>query len=241
MVRKGARPEGQEREKERGRERVGAPAPPAPVAGTGTGAAGSAAAPKRALRDQLLGAAAALLTERGYRAVRMQDVADAVGVSRQTVYNEFGDKWKLAQTLVLVHNDRYLDGVDEALSGHDDLFSAVAAAVEFTLTTAADDPFQKAILTGTGSEDLLPLLTTRAEPLVFTARSRILEHVIRQWPELENAALPEIVDTAIRLTISHVVLPTEPPDVVARRIARVVIRYLNGAVPGEEEPAVPTA
>ena len=195
------------------------------------------ATPKRAIRDELLDAAATLLTQRGYRSVRMQDVADAVGVSRQTVYNEFGDKWGLAQALVLRQNDRYLDGVDEALNSRDDLFSAVAAAVEFTLTAAADDPFQKAILTGTGGDDLLPLLTTQAEPVVFAARTRILEHVIRQWPDLEGAALPEIVDTAVRLTISHVVLPTEAPDVVARRIARVVIRYLGGPVSGGAEPA----
>jgi AcrR family transcriptional regulator len=205
--------------------------------GTRPGGPARDATPKRAIRDELLDGAAALLTQRGYRSVRMQDVADAVGVSRQTVYNEFGDKWGLAQALVLRHNDRYLDGVDEALNSRDDLFSAVAAAVEFTLTAAADDPFQKAILTGTGGDDLLPLLTTQAEPVVFAARTRILEHVIRQWPDLEGAALPEIVDTAVRLTISHVVLPTEPPDVVARRIARVVIRYLGGPMPGGAEPA----
>lgn len=192
--------------------------------------------PRRALREELLDAAATLLTERGYQSVRMQDVADAVGVSRQTVYNEFGDKWGVAQAVVLRHNDQYLDGVDEALSRHDDLYSAVVAAVEFTLAAAADDPFQKAVLTGSGSEDLLPLLTTQAEPVVFAARNRMLEHALRQWPELPAAALPEIVDTAVRLTISHVVLPTEPPDVVARRIARVVIRYLGGPVPGGAEP-----
>jgi AcrR family transcriptional regulator len=190
-------------------------------------AATGATPPRRALRAELLDAAAALLTERGYRSVRMQDVADAVGVSRQTVYNEFGDKWGLAQALVLRNNDQYLDGVDEALSRHDDLYSAVIAAVEYTLVTASDDPFQKAILTGAGGEDLLPLLTTQSEPLVFAARRRILEHVARQWPELDDETLPDIVDTAVRLTISHVVLPTDPPDVVARRIADVVVRYLE--------------
>jgi AcrR family transcriptional regulator len=185
----------------------------------------------RALRQELLDAAATLLTERGYRAVRMQDVANAVGVSRQTVYNEFGDKWGLAQALVLRNNDEYLDGVDEALNRHDDLYSAVVAAVEFTLLTAANDPFQKMILTGGGAEDLLPLLTTESEPLVFAARRRILDHVARQWPELDTQALPEVVDTAVRLTISHVVLPTDPPDAVARRIARFVIRYLSAEGP----------
>ncbi len=204
--------------------------------GTRPGGAARDATPRRAIRDELLDAAAALLIQHGYRSVRMQDVADAVGVSRQTVYNEFGDKWGLAKALVLRRGDRYLDGVDEALNSSDDLFSAVAAAVEFTLTAAADDPFQKAILTGTGGDDLLPLLTTQAEPVVFAARARIVEHAARQWPEIAGAALPEIVDTAVRLTISHVVLPTEAPDVVARRIARVVIRYLGGPVPGGAEP-----
>ena len=200
------------------------------------GGPGRGPAPRRALRDELLDAAATLLTERGYRTVRMQDVADTVGVSRQTVYNEFGDKWGLAKALVLRNNDQYLDGVDDALSRHDDLYSAVVAAVGFTLTTAADDPFQKMILTGTGGEDLLPLLTTQSEPLVFAARRRILEHATRRWPELDSEVLPEIVDTAIRLTISHVVLPTDAPDTVARLIARTVIRYLNGPVPGVEGP-----
>lgn len=172
-------------------------------------------------------AAAALLTERGYRAVRMQDVADAVGVSRQTVYNEFGDKWGLAQALVLRNSDRYLDEIDKALSRHDDLYSAVVAAVEYTLETAANDPFQKVILTGSGDADLLPLLTTRSEPLVFTARRRILEHLVRQWPELDTSELPEIVDAAVRLTISHIVLPTDAAQNVAQRIAKIVTRYFE--------------
>ena len=187
----------------------------------------AAVPPRGALRARLLDAAADLLTDRGYRAVRMQDVADAVGVSRQTVYNEFGDKWGLAQALVLRNNDRYLDEIDKALDGHDDLYSAVVAAVEYTLETAANDPFEKAVLTGSGDPDLLPLLTTRSEPLVFAARRRILEHLARQWPGLDNETLPEIVDAAVRLTISHIVLPTDAPAAVAQRIARIVTRYIE--------------
>src|SRR3954468_15228640 len=134
---------------------------------------------RRTLRDDLLDAAAGLIIERGFRRVRMQDVADAVGGSRQTVYNEFGDKWRLAQALTLRENERYLDGVDEALNRHADLYSAVAAAVAYTLSTAADDPLKKTTLTGEGSEDLLPLMTTRAEPVLFAARERIAGHAVR--------------------------------------------------------------
>ncbi|MGH3376856.1 MAG: TetR family transcriptional regulator [Actinoallomurus sp.] len=183
----------------------------------------------RTLRDDLLDAAGALIIERGFQRVRMQDVADAVGVSRQTVYNEFGDKWRLAQALTLRENDRYLDTVDEILNGHKDLYSAVAAAVAYTLSTAADDPLKKTILTGTGSEEMLPLMTTRAEPVLFEAKRRIIAHTLRQWPDLDIAEVTDLSDAIVRLTISHVVLPMDPPEIVAARLARLVARYLGDA------------
>jgi AcrR family transcriptional regulator len=186
---------------------------------------------ERSLRDELLVAAAELLARRGYKRLRMQDVANAVGVSRQTVYNEFNDKWGLAQAVVLRDNDAYLDGVDEALSRHEDLRSAVAAAVTYTLKTASDDPLKKAILTGADSGDLLPLFTTQADPLLFAARARIVDHAVRQWPNLDQDTVAEIADAAVRLTLSHVVLPAEPPETVARLIARIVTRYLGEPAP----------
>src|SRR3569833_2423973 len=181
---------------------------------------------RRTLRDDLLDAAGARSFERGFRRVRMLDVADAGGVSRQTVYNEFGDKWGLAQALTRRENDRYLDAVDEALTRHEDLYSAVAAAVTYTLSTAADDPLKKAILTGTGSEDLLPLMTTRAEPVLFVAKQRIIAHTLGQWPQLDPAEVTDLADAVVRLTMSHTVLPMDPPEIVAARLARLVARSL---------------
>ncbi|HEX2316982.1 MAG TPA: TetR family transcriptional regulator [Thermomonospora sp.] len=182
---------------------------------------------RRALRDELLDAFTELLTLRGYRGVRMQDVADAVGVSRQTVYNEFGDKWGLAQALVIRDNEQYLDGIDQVLSRHADLYSAVAAAVRYTLETSADDPVKKAVLTGTGAEELLPLLTTRAEPVLFAARARLIRHVASLWPRLDREGLAEVTDAALRVTMSHLLLPSEPPERVGRLVARMVTRYLG--------------
>jgi AcrR family transcriptional regulator len=187
--------------------------------------------PLRDLRGDLLDAAATLIIERGFRRVRMQDVADAVGVSRQTVYNEFGDKWRLAQQLTLRENEHYLDGVDEAMSRHGDLYSAVAAAVAYTLETAADDPLKKATLTG--DAELLPLMTTQGEPVLFAARTRIITHALTQWPELDEAEVTDLADAVVRLTMSHVLLPMDPVDVVAVRLARLVARYLGAPIPGE--------
>ncbi|MES9603697.1 TetR family transcriptional regulator [Actinomadura sp. NPDC000929] len=183
----------------------------------------------RSVRESLLDAAADLLVERGYRAVRMRDVASAAGVSRQTVYNEFGDKWGLAQAVVIRDNDRYLDGIDAVLSEHADVYSAVVAAVTFTMETSADDQLKKAVLTGAGGDEMLPLLTTQAEPVLFAASARIAEHALRQWPDLDRAALTEIADAAVRLTMSHIMLPSGPPEAFAHFVARMVTRYLAAA------------
>jgi AcrR family transcriptional regulator len=196
---------------------------------------------RRPLREDLLDSAARLIIERGFRRVRMRDVGDAVGVSRQTVYNEFGDKWGLAQALNLRENERYLDGVDAAMSAHADLYSAVEAAVSYTLRTAADDPLKKAMLTGEAGGDLLPLLTTRAEPVLFAARERIVGHAMGQWPGMDVVEVTELADVVIRLTMSHVMLPTEPVEVVAERLARLAARYLRAPVigaPGAGETAL---
>ncbi|MFI6519327.1 TetR family transcriptional regulator [Spirillospora sp. NPDC050679] len=192
--------------------------------------------PRRPVRETLLDAAAELLVERGYRAVRMRDVAQAAGVSRQTLYNEFGDKWGLARAVVLRDNERYLDGIDRVLSQHRDLRSAVEAAVLFTLELSADDPLKKTVLTGAGGEELLPLLTTQAQPVVFTASERILDHAMAQWPHLDRDRLAEVADAAVRLTMSHIVLPAGPPEHVARFIARMVTRYLDAPAPERERP-----
>ncbi|MBW5486628.1 TetR family transcriptional regulator [Streptomyces bambusae] len=68
-----------------------------------------------AARESLLEAAGAALAARPWPAVRMVDVAAAAGVSRQTLYNEFGGKQGLGRALVRRETDRYLDGVDRAL------------------------------------------------------------------------------------------------------------------------------
>ena len=53
-----------------------------------------------AARESLLDAAYTALVRRPWSAVRMVDVAAAAGVSRQTLYNEFGSKDGLVQALL---------------------------------------------------------------------------------------------------------------------------------------------
>ncbi|MDC7337001.1 helix-turn-helix domain containing protein [Streptomyces lydicus] len=124
-----------------------------------------------AARESLLDAAYTALTARAWPAVRMVDVAAAAGVSRQTLYNEFGSKEGLARALVRRETDNYLAGVARALArggspvagGRADAAAKVVAAAAWTLRTARTNPLVRAALTGCWG-DRLPLRRHRVSP-----------------------------------------------------------------------------
>ncbi|MGW0332674.1 TetR/AcrR family transcriptional regulator [Streptomyces sp. NPDC003011] len=116
-----------------------------------------------AARESLLDAAYTALARRPWSAVRMVDVAAAAGVSRQTLYNEFGSKEGLARALVRREADGYLTGVERALTGPGDARERLTATAEWTATTARENVLVRALLTGCWSERL-PAPTLKAVP-----------------------------------------------------------------------------
>ena len=116
-----------------------------------------------AARESLLDAAYTALARRSWSAVRMVDVAAVAGVSRQTLYNEFGSKEGLARALVRREADAYLAGVERALATHSDARERLTATAEWTASTARDNALVRAMLTGCWSERL-PSPTLSAVP-----------------------------------------------------------------------------
>src|SRR6476659_2124755 len=100
------------------------------------------------LRDRLLDAAAASFREEGWRRLTMGKVADRAGVSRQTVYNEFGTKPNLAEELVFRELDGFLDLVRSRIEQAPDPVSAIGSAVEGALSLADQNPLVAAVLQG---------------------------------------------------------------------------------------------
>ncbi|MEU2778750.1 helix-turn-helix domain-containing protein [Streptomyces sp. NPDC007162] len=116
-----------------------------------------------AARESLLDAAYAALTRRPWAAVRMVDVAAAAGVSRQTLYNEFGSKEGLARALVRREADGYLAGVERALGSHTGMPERLTATAEWMAVAARESVLVRAMLTGSWSERL-PVPTLSAVP-----------------------------------------------------------------------------
>lgn len=190
---------------------------------------------RRRLRDAMLDAARDTAVAGGWGSVRMGAVAARVGVSRQTLHAEFGTKEALGQELVLRETATFLDGVRAALDGAaGDLPAALQAGVEFSLEACAADPLLQAVLgaTHSGDDALLPLLTSRGDPLLHRSSELVRGWVAERHPGLDAALVAEVVDSVVRLVVSHAVLPEAAPAVVAARLGRLAARALGLPEPG---------
>src|SRR6188508_3222592 len=180
------------------------------MSGRETNGSGAAAAP---LRLRLVTSASQLTSSEGWSAVTMARLADAVGVSRQTVYNEIGGKHALAEAMVLHELSLFLAGVDEQFEQNDDLLEAIRGAARDVLETARTNPLLRSILSashGAGS-DLLPLLTTQSEMLLETATGVIRTHLEGYDLPLEPKQLDIGIEMVVRLVLSHVMQPSQAP------------------------------
>ena len=178
---------------------------------------------RQLLRDRLLDAGREQLGERTWAQVTMAEIATAAGVSRQTLYNEFGTRDEFAQALVIREGSRFLDAVEEAIDENaDDPLSALRAALERFLTIAQEDAFVRLLLGDDGTGGLLTLVTTQSRPVVDWAAGRLVEAMGTHWPGVGDRDLQDLADTMVRLAISHVAAPRESPGRTAASITRLL-------------------
>jgi AcrR family transcriptional regulator len=182
------------------------------------------------LRERLLEAAADAFAEEGWRSLTMAKIADRAGVSRQTVYNEFGSKPQLAEQLVMRELETFLEVVRSRFAEHDELVPAVRAAVEGALVAAQRNALLRAVLEGDGGEaELLPFIFQSLE-LIDRATGFLLELVTGRFPALplDAASLRIALESVVRLVLSHISRPSRSPRETADELALVIEAVLGG-------------
>jgi AcrR family transcriptional regulator len=186
-------------------------------------------------RPRIIAAAIELTARSGWTAVTMARLADAVGVSRQTVYNEIGSKPALAGAMVHDELGRFLAVVDDAFDAHpDDLGPAIRAAVHGVLELARDNALLRAIVSAThgAADDLLPLLTTNAGALLDTAKGVLTRRLAGYELPLDDRERAVAIDVVVRVVLSHVMAPSGTPARTAADIAWLAGRVL---APGQDQ------
>lgn len=183
------------------------------------------------LRESLFGAAREMLQERAWSEVTMGEIAAAAGVSRQTLYKEFGSRDAFAQAFVIQEGERFLDAVEAAVREHlDDPRAAVGAALEVFLRSAGEDPLVRVLLSDDGAGGMLPFVTTQGMPVVQWATQRLTATIEAGWPQAPPEKARLLAESLVRLAISHVTAPGESPRRTAARIGELLGPFIDEAL-----------
>ncbi|MEE1769538.1 TetR/AcrR family transcriptional regulator [Streptomyces sp. JV185] len=202
-------------------------------------------------REALLDAALSALATLPWTSVRMVDVAHAAGVSRQTLYNEFGGKEGLARALVRDAADRYLTGVEQALGSAGGTEDRLAATAAWTVRIVRTNALVRALLTGCWHERLprpahrmaggassVPG-RRRADPgpptpaeLLHRAGERAKAALNGEGRPCDPETLAVTCEIALRLALSYALVPA--PEEAAQGEAVPLVRLVagRGAVSG---------
>src|SRR6476469_10779114 len=153
----------------------------------------------------------------------MADVASGAGVSRQTLYNEFGNRNEFGFAFVIHEAERFMDDVEKAVLAHtDDPRAAVLAALEHFLRTAGDDPLIRILLSDDGTGGMLPFVTTQGLPVVQWATDRLATVIEEGWPQAPRADVATLSEALVRLAISYITGPSETPQTTASSVAELL-------------------
>ena len=132
----------------------------------------------------------------------------------------------------MIHEgEHFLDEVEAAVKQHlDDPRAAVAAALELFLRTAGEDPLIRILLSDDGTGGMLPFVTTQGMPVVQWATARLGTVIEEGWPQAPKADVALLSEALVRLAISYITNPTDPPEATASSVVRLFGSFLDTAL-----------
>ncbi len=175
---------------------------------------------KQLLRGELLDAMREHLRHSDWASVTMTDIAEAAGVSRQTVYNVFGSRQGLATAYALRLIDEFGVAVDVAVGENVGCVrSALRDAFRGFFAQAAADPLVQSLSSGRAKPDLLRLITTDAAPLILHATERLATTLHRSWIGAPYDEARRVASSVGRMALSYIAMPPEDDSDVADHLA----------------------
>ncbi len=178
------------------------------------------------LRDSVLDAMRDLLLTRDWSAITLSDVARSAGISRQTIYNEFGSRQGLAQGYALRLADRLVDAIHAALDANvGNFYEAFLAGFRSFFAESAADPLVISLLSGVAKPDLLQLITTDSAPIITRASARLSLALTQTWVATSDEDAGVLARAIVRLALSYVSMPPEADHDVARDLARLMTPF----------------
>ncbi|WP_182376695.1 TetR/AcrR family transcriptional regulator [Nocardioides sp. WS12] len=171
----------------------------------------SPAWPPASNRIRILDAVTTLLAENPWPSISLTKVADEAGVSRQTIYNEFGDRSTLADLYVEFLVDRLVDQHvpvdDEALLVEGDVMHALALVLGSWFASVVSDPVLGRAFDRSASGGLFGGLVVDEAALVERTSRRLAERYVVLAPGLPIDRAFPMARVVARLCISYLLVP----------------------------------
>lgn len=182
--------------------------------------------PHEQMRDSVLDAMRAELLTKDWSAITLSDVARTAGVSRQSIYNEFGSRQGLAQGYALRLADRLVDAVGGAIEGNvGDVHAAFLTGFRAFFVDSAADPLVISLLSGAAKPDLLQIITIDSGPIITHCSRRLADAFLESWVSADPADAGVLARAIVRLAISYVSMPPEADHDVAADLARLMTPF----------------
>jgi AcrR family transcriptional regulator len=178
------------------------------------------------LRDLVLDAMRDLLLTKDWSSITLSAVAKMAGISRQTIYNEFGSRQGLAQGYALRLADRLVDAVELAIEGNvGDIYAAFLQGFRAFFSESASDPLVISLLSGSAKPDLLQIITTDSAPIITRSSSRLTASFMHSWVQASEEDAGVLARAIVRLAMSYVSMPPEADHDVAADLARLMTPF----------------
>jgi AcrR family transcriptional regulator len=178
------------------------------------------------LRDSVLDAMREELLTKDWSAITLSDVARTAGISRQTIYNEFGSRLGLAQGYALRLADRLVGAVADAINANvGDVYAAFLQGFRAFFTESASDPLVISLLNGQAKPDLLQIITTDSAPIITHCSDRLTASFMDSWVHTGEEDAGVLARAIVRLAMSYVSMPPEADHDVAADLARLMTPF----------------
>lgn len=181
------------------------------------------------LRATALDALSALLLRQSWKSVTMSEVAKEAGLSRQTIYNEFGSRRGVAESYAIRLTDQLVSVVDDGLyTCVGDIRLALGRGLAAFFAVSERDPLVRSLREEDASADLLRLITVHSTQLVERAADHLSATFQRCWVQAPKRQADILSTSIVQMALAYVSRPPTDAAQTATDIADLLAPYIEG-------------
>ena len=179
-------------------------------------------------RKRIIDAALTCIERKGPAQTTLSDVADALGITRRTVYRYFASAEELFLSAADVAFNGFVANIEHITSEFDDVSGQLVEVVAYIIEQLPEQPLLTLLLENDRANQFSRSMVT---PLVISQCRVILQHTRIDWTALgyTESDIDELAEFLLRIIQSMVIAPADPPR-TGTRLRTYLRRWIGPAL-----------